>query len=257
MATNPLLLTARVTRDDKETIEKYAAKFGVDPAIVAGLAAEAGAWLIRGESVAQHMDRPGSSESRSAYYLWMILNREAQDYTEEIQLRQSVEDWQHEYDSEAVGRSHDDWLGTLIHVGLRSFSKPQALVSMGLSSGSDSVLEAICKAEAYNALQEVSPAQPGMVPVYLPAEDVEVLRSVSEAAGIPEGPDAVIRMVIGNIAEETRTTRPELPGGAVDLILSGWTFDSEQAATSRMLQALGMEKPAKSAKRRGGKAGVA
>ncbi len=99
------------------------------PWIVAGVLAQAGEGVIRGDCF-RGDSRPDIVLKKStASSLWNVINRDPEDFTHEIPVAiPEAERYQMENDSESMRRDLGDWLGTLIKAGIEMVNADRNLV---------------------------------------------------------------------------------------------------------------------------------
>ena len=84
--------------------------------IFAGILAQAGLSAIRQE------EGPRSVGKTSNHYLWRCINREAEHYCDEVSVALTNADrLEIEEDAKSMGREMEDWLGSLIEIGVEIF----------------------------------------------------------------------------------------------------------------------------------------
>ena len=116
----PAGISIKVRPEDKKELEELAEKVGVPLGVAANAALCAGCFLIRHEDVARRLARS------SGNFLWRCINREQEDYTELMPLfaddngsLDSAED-----DAKQIGRTIEDWCGSLVEIGLIALGHP-------------------------------------------------------------------------------------------------------------------------------------
>lgn len=77
-------------------------------------------------------------------------------------------------------------------------------------------------------------ADEGLLPVFLPADDVRLLRELCEAADIEGGADGLIAGILESIARDSLTSTASIAAGVQDLILDGWVFEDPKATKAAM-----------------------
>jgi hypothetical protein len=92
----------------------------LSPWIVAGVLAEAGDGVLRGETFRGDSRPEAVLKTSTACSLWKVINRDLEDFTEEVPVAiHEAEKYHMEQDAEAFGRDLSDWVGTLIQTGIR------------------------------------------------------------------------------------------------------------------------------------------
>jgi hypothetical protein len=123
-------ITARVREIDALWIARRC-KEGDDlkPWIVAGVLAQAGEGVIRGDCF-RGDSRPDIVLKKStAISVWEVINRDPEDFTHEIPVAiPEAEKCQMDTDSEIMRRDLSDWLGTLIKAGIEMVNADKNLV---------------------------------------------------------------------------------------------------------------------------------
>lgn len=149
----PPSIPIRVRPRDRRKLENLAWESGAPLAVVSAVALAAGSRLIRGEDTAALL------RESSSHFLWRCLNRERSAFTERVPL---ADDGEGDLalardDARQLGRTEEDWCGSLVMIGLEALAKKAVVMSMMSSKG----VVGLIRAAAYeHRTREVSEAMP-------------------------------------------------------------------------------------------------
>jgi hypothetical protein len=116
------LYSALVTKSDASWLKATARNHGHDVAAVAAVAATAGGFAVRDDEINLRMN--GTLKTS----LWSVINRDARLFTCTVPVGiQTCEVFLMKCDAKQFGREIDDWLGTLIHLGIEVLRHPGTL----------------------------------------------------------------------------------------------------------------------------------
>lgn len=140
-------VTARVREIDALWIARRCKEGdNLKPWIVAGVLAEAGEGVIRGDTFhSAGLSRPDIVLKKgTASSVWEVINREPEDFTHEIPVAiPEAEKCLMETDAEMMRRDLSDWLGTLIKAGIEILNADKNLVFLTNWRGFDLLARSI------------------------------------------------------------------------------------------------------------------
>lgn len=235
-------LNVKLKPADFQKVNEFAEKFGIPTAIVAGKIADLGDSVLRNNSVAAAIGGASSLAASSAGHLWTIINRDKEDYSSDCEVLMDASDlYSKLIDCSKFKRSIEDWVATLIHVGLQIAVNSAAT----LCASSCSILLTTCQAHAYKVeKQQAYVERKGKKAVYLPAAFVDFLEDLMTVADISGTPDEYVADLLGGSlrpsVEPIRTTSEGRPifDGAADEFINDWDHKDREEVASAMIEVI-------------------